>query len=292
MYSPDCLQLALLLLRACACSLQLYSLPDLLLLVRSAAALGCSCKPQHRGVAGAFDAPTPAVQSASASGSGGARNSGMGDAAGGAEAVRPQLHTQGTDVELHEAIAPVLQMVCDRIMQLVIELPPPPLAPQPQTGADRALGAPIPRLAELPTSQQMVQSSRGNADVSKIEAVECTPSGSLPAQLRWQAVAQLDVQGESSQWPLLLQAWACLNSAAYFSAPPSPVRRCQLCVAMYAACESQLFTQSGLHPSTCDWWTQVKALAAAMPLPPDRQWLEEGERTMDSVRNKAPLAVL
>lgn len=113
----------------------------------------------------------------------------------------------------------------------------------------------------------------------------------LAPRLRSRAMAMLDntllLRGAGrghhhARHPPLLRAWAGLNELRYFWAPPSSVRRCQLCVAMYQACEIQLLSQRSVP---AEWLEGAAELAAAMPVPPSSEWL--GGLNENS---KAPLA--
>lgn len=92
----------------------------------------------------------------------------------------------------------------------------------------------------------------------------------------------------SSDGPLLLRAWAVLNKLGYFWAPASSVRRCQLCVAMYQACEIQLFAGSSGSVMDRVWRDEVMELAAGMPVPPEHEWMSSSGETC--VESKASAA--
>jgi len=171
-----------------------------------------------------------------------------------------------------------MQLVCDRVMQLVVEQTPPQPA---SVHADAQTLQPS--RSTFPGGQQRGSlSSLSQENVA--ESVEGVSHGDalagtgvakgLFSHLRWRALAVLESYGgggfRQGNRPLrLLQAWTCLQGAAYFSAAPSRVKSCQLCVTMYSACE-RCYEQG---PISRRWLEQARALAADMPIPPDPQWL-------------------
>jgi hypothetical protein len=156
-----------------------------------------------------------------------------------------------TSAEPHNAAGALLS-IGDRIMQLVMELPP-----------------------FAGSGTEAVQQQAGEGAARPMEALGLLGKLRVRAQVLLEGVAGALWPREQGPVPVLLAAWVALLQVGYFHAQRSHVRQLRVCVAMYCACENHLapYAEAGiLWPP---WVQQARQLAACMPGHPDPGWLSE-----------------